>query len=148
MITAEKVFKVVENFKKALQVAQHEGAVSMLIGIKRSSCGTVACHAGWYALSRHLEGRTHRKAGCTYYGGAILLRSDLGLGEWPDKWANRNPDIWGNDRGSYMFSDPIAFSKSKTTITLQAIVDWWEDVAWRLLVLENAPEEFKDSKIA
>lgn len=58
-------------------------------------------------------------------------------------WAEDNPDIWGNRSGDKMFSqfgEKQAFQSSTRpdgARTLQDIVDHWEEVRDRLIVIEN-----------
>ena len=85
-------------------------------------CGTVACHAGWYAMAKmkdlenvkflHDSSMNNRfllykeDELITFDDGIHLMARDMGFEEgWElREWAEYNPEIWGNDYGYAMFS--------------------------------------------
>lgn len=95
-------------------------------------CGTVHCHAGWYAIavcdtSKNLD----------FFDGIQELAKDLGFenGLKLKLWGASNPKIWGNKNARDMFSNKVAFvsnTRPEGAKTLQNIVDHWEEVYNRL----------------
>lgn len=101
-------------------------------------CGTVACHAGWFAVARGKKldyGKSY-----TYMSSADEMAKFLGLKSFDNlpEWAHKNPKIWGNHRGEFMFSRPIAFGKRENQeLTLKDIGIHWHKIADRLEELNN-----------
>ncbi len=103
----------------------------------KEGCGTPMCHAGWYGYVSNVnnpEGKRIRH----YDKGALLMAQDLGFKTTAQllKWADGNPDIWGNDRGARMFIGSEAFNDGHTNITkLSTIISHWRKVGRRLAKL-------------
>ena len=74
---------------------------------------------------------SHKIHGLT---GALALARDLGYEDSAalSQWAHENPRLWGNMLGGAMFSVEEAFDETWETISLEAIVQWWLQVADRL----------------
>ena len=66
--------------------------------------------------------------------GALALARDLGYEDCEAlcQWAHENPRQWGNMRGGAMFTVEEAINETWETISLEAIVQWWLQVADRL----------------
>ena len=62
-------------------------------------------------------------------------------GEKLERWARKNPDLWGNDQGGGMFHNSTAFLPLKADFReitdLEEIADWWDGVADRVAVKER-----------
>jgi hypothetical protein len=102
-------------------------------------CRTPACHAGWFGVA--LDGGKR----VNYNEYAYEMAKFLGFkhrGALED-WADNFPEIWGNDFGSDMFSDNIAFGKYRDEkLTLKDVSNHWFGVAKRMTVmLEKQREE-------
>jgi hypothetical protein len=134
MITKEKVQLVIDNFKKVLPMATLANHLNMNQALVNCfyECGTVHCHAGWYAVAA-----CNLEMDLDYGDGAYKLATDLGFFSSMDLklWVSNNPELWGNDEGLLMFTDKIAFkSKGRPNgaETLQDIISHWEEVRDRL----------------
>lgn len=150
MITSEKVFKVVEVFDRALELKGGEAEVNMVESRVSEStlyeshyCGTVHCCAGWYYVGKHWDGGSrYLQEGShqiTYGMGNCEMAEDLGF-ENPyelRRWADKNPQIWGNRHGEYLFEDGEAYGWEDTHVgSLSAIRDHWMGVGMSLLAEE------------
>ena len=123
---ADRFEKVSKDFKKFIADNDLEKTViNMREGIDRREvekplCDTPACHGGWAAIiyEKHLiKDEVLEK----FYSdpcpndffliGVKKLSGILGFSYHKDyeNWAKRNPDLWGNLDGDYMFFDPRAF---------------------------------------
>ena len=133
---------------------------------KSVPCGTIGCHAGEYLLGRvwgndnycsngyHMTIKGGRMA--SYTDGMYLMAEDLGFHHIEEliQWAGKNPDIWGNQFGSFMFGcSALAFvpreqaegmdihsdadANALVTVTNEYLADWWQAVADRLYELEQ-----------
>ena len=87
-------------------------------------CG---CHAGFISA-------VFGESGEKWLYGAKFLSNFLGFGTYEKlpKWAQKNPDIWGNEEGIYLFSDSVAFGLGDTIFSAEKIVEHWEGVLDRL----------------
>ena len=151
--TAEAVRNVVATFDRV--IATHPSAsVNMQFGnIFKNSCGTSACHAGWYRMDkiRHkLSEFVWASASLGFFvlydgnqlidfkDGAQNLAKDLGFNNAAslELWAWKNHDLWGNEYGIAMFGRAEAFGEREETITLRHIRDHWAGVAERLSIRE------------
>ena len=150
MIDAKKARMVAEAFDQAAKTVN--GSVDMLetVIIRSEKCGTVACHAGWYALMTIKEQEWHfsEYLGCEYLKtsnpgcmgmgftyGKIKMALDLGFpcADRLEDWAQANPEIWGNAFGNRMFGSTEAFGKDeRCNVTLAEIADHWHRVSDRL----------------
>ena len=131
-------------------------------------CGTVACFAGWAAMSRALaagrvahaeiEGSDEdenimsgpvlfKEADCTYvrtsfHNAVDDLEAYLGFENHQryalDAWASENPRLWGNEWGRRVYTDGAAFGQRSDEFGLSAIVHHLRGVAERLEAAEAA----------
>lgn len=166
--TSEQARKVAEIFE---HLARNEpGRVSMSRGfVGKGKCGTIACHAGWYLMHAHNEGRTvgsrfRELFGWDHLGedriskilhlgfpdplgstlaswsdGSEMMANDLGFDSTFNlvRWAELNPEIWGNEFGKIMFESEFAFGMDPgEQPTLAEIASHWHRVADRLEALE------------
>ena len=162
--TSVQVAEVVRRFDWVLEEFSKRGdcTIDMQCGIVEDDpgCGTIACHAGWYAVAKlHVlgsgfywedaEDREQIKilmAGVdvvNYGFGAGSLAYDLGFKDEYDlqEWAASNPSIWGNCHGYHMFINPWAFKSGdvddERPFDLRYVRDHWDAVRRRLDVIEN-----------
>ena len=140
MITSDKIFKVVENFRK------YKGKFKIDMGAtctRNHPCGTVCCHAGAYYITKRFIGdfiprvmdKYCEMEEVTPYGiGRQIMALDLGFDDFRELlvWAKDNKDIWGNKYGEYMFSSKDAFVRFGAEVTLEKIINHWEGVGRRL----------------
>lgn len=129
---------VIDNLKKVLPMAVIEGHLDMMEGCGRDAmhaCGTIHCFGGWYAVSVLADKRDW----FNYDDGANEMAIHLGLkqedrdGEFSiEEWALENPDIWGNNYGSYLFINAKAFfhkeHRPAGAENLKHIIDHLEEV--------------------
>lgn len=97
-------------------------------------CGTVACHAGWFAVARELNWES---SGYGFAHSARDMAKFLGLDSKLslENWANDNPKLWGNVSGVFMFVGENAFGKDG--VTLLDISNHWREVADRIEKLQK-----------
>lgn len=92
-------------------------------------CDTIACHAGWFAVSQN------KNWSCVfgYQDSANEMANFLGFSHRDQLalWADINEEFWGNRFGSDMFCSRRAFGKSEN-VTLMDISRHWRKVAERL----------------
>lgn len=109
--------------------------------LRKHSCGTEACHAGWFGAYYC----KHNPVG-DFMNYSEIIANSLGFRDTKDEEArNRmlqyfedNPDIWGNKFGGGMFTGARAFRKEEgKPITLKVIAEHWYKVAERLQVLQE-----------
>ena len=140
MITSDKIFKMVENFRKYTGKVKIDMAET---STKDHPCGTVCCHAGAYHVIKRFIGDFIPKVRdeeldmeeITPYGiGRQLMALDLGFSNFREmlRWARDNKDIWGNEYGEHMFSSNDAFIRFGAEVTLKRIINHWEGVGRRL----------------
>lgn len=143
------VKKIIDLFKKVLPMAIIENHLNMsqaYVNYGSDSmpceCGTIHCHGGWFAIAASL----HLNNYVSYLDGAEEMASILGLKNYSGLvyWARANPSIWGNDDGFGMFCCQYAFynpeKRRNGAENLQHIVDHWQEVHDRLVILENKVE--------
>jgi len=101
-----------------------------------SECGTVACHAGWFAVS---QGKEHYLFRYNYISAANDMAIFLGLQSAAEleSWAGHNSSLWGNYCGNEIFWSDIAFGlphheEDTTPLTLKIIGEHWLSVANRI----------------
>ena len=127
-------------------------------------CGTYACHAGWYAFAQ-IEGmdtpgtwdpRPRYLPGMERYVDADGNTVNFGQGaDWMaitagftrdgtmtpaevlERWADDNPDLWGNAHGWSLFTSPSAFlsyeeQTENADMSLRTVAIHWEGVYERL----------------
>ena len=107
-------------------------------------CGTSGCFVGAYTAVLLHEGdeglrKTLRETG---YVGPINGRPILNrlLGVDINNWADKNPELWGNRFGGWVFDcddafrEEVADYKKLPPMTLEEVIDWLENVRKRLPV--------------
>lgn len=139
--TSQQVLTVINNFKKVMRRPSLFGHKLNMQKENVHICGTAHCHGGWYYISKHggdVVTNTHN-----FSNGANEMAIDLGFG-WGSSelsaWASRNPEIWGNSDGIFMFGIKSAFSginRPSGAQNLQHIVDHWTEVYGRIKALEE-----------
>ena len=105
-------------------------------------CGTVHCFAGWYLIASRLEmGDTFRprmfSCPTSFETGKIKMEKVLNVSL--QKWANENPNLWGNRYGDDVFTNQCAFKSVKRpggATNLNDIIDHLKEVYWRLFASE------------
>ncbi|HVW99020.1 MAG TPA: hypothetical protein VHA52_01050 [Candidatus Babeliaceae bacterium] len=114
-----------------LHEAQPEAEVDM-VHVDFNVCGTVACHAGWFAIAQGKD----RTRDYDFLSAADEMAQLLGFDSGYDlcKWASDNQEIWGNKHGALMFNHHLAFVDSPEKLNLKAIGEHWHGVADRLEV--------------
>ena len=156
--TSKAVRKVADVFYDLVENDNHKYGTTILDmseeQIVNDHCGTTACHAGWYLLAKTKvkhewracftpEGSYYKKDSVflmskdkqeriNYFGGCSLMARDLGFKQESEltEWAERNPDIWGNEYGRFMFTSPDAFRfPNGGEVTLEMIADHWQAVS-------------------
>lgn len=159
MITAKKIRKAMKRLKKVEPASAHVNmdAATIFMGSSLNGdfveeCGTVACHAGFYALAKKRnksgynwsEGYFIGRLGyrVEYTEGADLLAEDLGMrhAEHLRTWAHKNPKVWGNEYGLNMFHSQLAFGERVMLFKLRTVIDHWLAVADRLQKVEEGKE--------
>lgn len=156
------VKKVIDLFKSVLPKASREGHLNMMEGGVNlyHECGTVHCHGGWYAIAANLHFRRilgmQFKRTVSYFDGANAMAKALGFKHYEElrMWANLNPNIWGNYFGTTMFTMSLAFEhphkRPYGAKNLQHIIDHWQEVHDRLVILErqNEPVEISEPPVS
>jgi hypothetical protein len=166
---AENVKKIIDLFKSVLPRATKADHLNMaeasVNGVYKDQvtkkeflhvCGTVHCHGGWMAVAAKLYVKEKKLFGfitytreeiISYMAGveymAKILFGELSVPDVVQKWAARNPMLWGNDNGNRMFDSSYAFISEKRPFgakTLQHIIDHWTEVYDRLVILEKPIE--------
>lgn len=146
--TSKKVGYLINKLKSVENLASKEGALNMNVaqvsgGKDNYKCGTVHCHAGWYAVAnkRHKVIKKEIERGyCGYTDGVELMCTDLEFNHYNKDeeislvaWAIENPKIWGNNSGKDMFRLEKAFNYPGFC----GIIRHWQDVRDRLLKIES-----------
>jgi len=126
--TPQQVQTVIDNLEQANKIAEYDAPIDMFSTYitNYNVCGTPMCHGGWYALVT----KCHR-----YSEGASAMAEHLGFDDRFGlmDWAEKNPTIWGNKSGGYMFSDGSSFNQPRDSgFTLQTIIDHWKQVKTNL----------------
>ena len=147
MITSDKIFRMIKNFERVLPYANKsnsldmsEADVSVPLNWTPHRCGTTHCHAGWYFLARRWDFASTYISNTEVFGfskGTELMARELGM---PNSlklqnWAQANPGLWGNENGSAMFCNSVAFNY-EGSLTLKKIIHHWGEVGMRLLIQE------------
>lgn len=92
------------------------------------ACNSVHCVAGWYA-TQHIDDceNIYNTKIVSYHTGADLLSKNLGFDERFDlaDWAEKNPEIWGNEDGDDIFYDTCAYNGAKN---LKEVVEYLKGV--------------------
>jgi len=145
--TSENVSKVIANFEKVLPKATRQDHLKMLtphVNCMGHECGTIHCHGGWYAVATCDSSKP-----LDFRSGIIKMSEDLGFDidgdfftrtEFIEDWAKYNPEIWGNNNGTYMFSNRLAFESEDRpggAYSLNDIISHWKEVRDRLITIER-----------
>jgi len=139
--TVKQVQALIARFESVIK-KWPEGVLDMDEPDVRSgqhNCGTTHCHAGWYAVAYIDEGREfppevedNNMRRITCIDGIDLMSRDLGFRKPVDlrSWAQRNPEIWGNEFGDFMFCKASAFGPEggDDAENMQDIVAHWKTV--------------------
>lgn len=139
MITSNKVFKMVNLLRKARQEKDFAEIDMFEARTRETSCGTICCHGGLYAIAKGLN-LSRKTLGADFQNGAGLMAEDLGFLNTDSLkgWAEANPQIWGNICGSAMFYSRRAFfPEDRDEITVDDIINHWEEVGMRLYMEER-----------
>lgn len=95
-------------------------------------CGTIACHAGWFAIMTGIPYSNFH----SFIDAADKMATFLGLQDAKslEIWARHNADIWGNAYGNVMFTSWHAFDPDLNRLpnNLKTIGEHWLAVADRL----------------
>ena len=152
--TSDQVFELVSVFDRAIEIAPPSSSVDMYTGLvsvrhtphpastlKNHQCGTVHCHAGWFLLGLLWDGTSpflHQKS-VSYFTGTEKMARMLGFTSPFEMqiFFDKNPSIWGNTDGYYMFSAFSAFNSTKEALSLEKIRDHWTGVGLNLLAQET-----------
>ena len=136
---------LIDNFNKVVHLGPKESNLEMdqpTIPTKHD-CNTIACHAGWYAISKNLK-RTYKRT--HYEDGIEDIAQDLKIDTRTLlSFMSNNPSIWGNAFGGGMFTMDRAFrtTTSNGAETLQDIIDFWQAVHKRV---DNALSKIKQKE--
>lgn len=95
-----------------------------------SPCETVACHAGWWAVSQSKKSSAYYD----YINAANNLARYLGFIDSLNMkaWASAVPRVWGNKAGISMFGSARAFGVKPEELNLKVIGEHYHAVAKRL----------------
>lgn len=103
-----------------------------------TKCGSVACHGGWagHVLDVPPTGRrTYFEKGADALAAHLFDDPKASAYEFL-RWADQNPELWGNPWGAKMFGSDgyFAFNIKSPAIscTLQHIADHYREVAARI----------------
>jgi len=138
--TKRQVQKVIDIFETVQKLADNnlENPVDMREGQVFTHCGSPMCHAGWFEAALQKSKNTTNYSFTNYEHGAQKMAEILGFKSKNDleMWAHYNPDIWGNQNGSFMFSFYGAFEfkngNKPKRFTLRHIISHWKKVQKRL----------------
>lgn len=163
MPTSQQIRKVINNFLKldisALLETNRLNMRTTEVNSKGHVCGSVHCHAGWYAVAV-LPDRFRYLKMVDFKYGAAQMAFDLGFIDGTNimcpcgcgsiesfdargaltAWAKANPELWGNHNGDYMFSDTRAFTSAGRphgAANVMDIVNHWEEVYARVVEFEK-----------
>ena len=89
------------------------------------SCG---CHAGFISAVFGASKDTEWVEGTDLLGTFLGFRDSCEL----TKWAQENPEIWGNEKGNDMFYTGCAFGLDFKIFSAKRILNHWEGVLERL----------------
>ena len=154
---SEDVQKVIDNFKSIRHLVTKNSQIDMgEVWVQKEfihECGTVHCHAGWYAVAHAIKDPSIIENGkyVGYETGAKLMAEDLRIISCKHllTWADVYPEIWGNKYGEDMFSDNWAFvcntvdenGGGKEIEGMESIIQHWEGVRDRLKELEDKQDK-------
>ena len=102
---------------------------------KTSLCRTPLCHGGWLAVMFNEKARATPECRSFYRAGAHAAAKYLGFKTKRDLeyWASENPNLWGNRRGSDMFTSGGAFGERFKHFKLTTIANHYADVGQRCI---------------
>lgn len=103
------------------------------INMGNHTCGTVHCVAGWYAVAN-----CDTTQNMDYTTGANKMARDLGfisnntLEDYDllKRWAQKNPHLWGNSEGYYMFGSRSSYNPFP--YSMRDVYNHWVSVYERL----------------
>ncbi len=100
------------------------------------ACGTIACHAGWFAISRNLSRSCIDRITVQTSGDDMAKYLGFSNRDELEIFMKLNPEIWGNKNGGGMFCHHEAFltDLDSTPLTLEVIGEHWLKVADRIEV--------------
>jgi len=126
----EKMRELGKLFIK-LHIDKPEARVNM-VETNFNVCGTVACHAGWYAVANGIS--IDYDKDYDFESSANEMAEFLGFSDQTSLavWAGDKSIIWGNNSGSEMFYGAEAFGENESKLTLNVIGKHWLGVADRL----------------
>jgi hypothetical protein len=141
--TKKQMQTVIDNLKKIEDLANNPKSLNMMEYRVQSithDCGTVHCVAGWYVVAirdndDYIKSRIKSKK-CHFHHGAYRIAETLGFETLDEleEWAEDNPEIWGNQDGSYMFSEESAYNgMAERTDKMSCVIEHLEGVRDRLL---------------
>ena len=136
---SEDMYEVVELFRS---VQDYPGRVDMMeMDLRKESCGTVACMAGWYFIAL-IECKCYDYIldSDAFRTGSGQMSNSLGFKDGNDlvDWAHANPDYWGNEFGGDLFCRAMAYGKEPgESVTVKEIADHFFGVANRLKTMED-----------
>jgi hypothetical protein len=133
--TVKQVDFVIEKLQLVIEQACEEDAFDMgevrVYDNKKDKyeCGTVHCVGGWYAvanMNRQVIKDKVKKGYVDYEHGVNLMAQDLGFrnGDILANWAEENPEIWGNEKGYYMFDIVNAYDNAG----FEGVIAQWQTV--------------------
>lgn len=112
-------------------------------------CGTVACHAGWFAIAKGkrrigVYEETRKIQAYGYTDAAREMAKFIGFESEDAMCAffGKHPKLWGNNYGNVMFLDPDAFNPYEDKVTLKMIGKHWGKVHDRILKAQEGLTRF------
>ena len=155
----ENIRKVANRLLRVERKYPGEVNMGATLIYKTPECGTIACHAGWYALAK-VEDETSLRVSkaafeaptlgyddgksLEFYGGVKHMAKDLGFGTTRElrAWAYNHPKLWGNHYGGKLFESAETFGKEAGTIlSVKDIAEHWLGVADRIEALTKPKVE-------
>lgn len=146
--TSQQVQTVIDHFERVLPQATLDNHLDMKeVKVKDGcyDCGTVHCHAGWYAVAKKAYFDKFDYHSFNYLDGIALMVDDLGFQNKYElcKWLRTRVGVttWGNENSIDIFYKKEAFYHPKKrpegAQNLQHIIDHWKEVKERLVQLES-----------
>ena len=150
---SDGILKIYDIFntlcKDANATIENKTNHEFLLRRENYNLNTVADHAGLYYLARKnnlLTNNTLTGDPWPFWAiGAELIATDIGFTSRTEyqNWADRNPALWENHEGYFMFTSAKAFGlPAKSKITLQNITDHYyilhENILSKELMIDQA----------
>ena len=117
--TKEQMQVVIDNLKLIEEEANKESRFDidkpMIKEPGETVCGTVMCVGGWYAMATLFKdgfSSVDVDAYISFKTGTHEIAKALGFSCTDDleHWADTSPELWGNDLGSWMFYELMAYN--------------------------------------